>query len=149
MYYIHLRLQEKPQVEPLAISNLPYDVFYDSGKPSYPTTTPWQSPKESETSFNMGPRSRSSLAASVGALVDEQRKSGEQMLSVDNSISRPNEEKLSMQISRNLEENVNWLIETKRKLQSETDPGIIKVLRKYEKWLNKVIDMSSSSSDSD
>jgi hypothetical protein len=78
----------------------------------------------------MGSRSRSSLAASVGALVDERRKSREQTLSVENSISRLNEEKLSLQISRNLEENVNWLIETKRKLQSETDPGIIKVCKK-------------------
>jgi hypothetical protein len=97
----------------------------------------------------MGSGSRSSLAASVGALVDERRKSREQTLSVENSISRLNEEKLSMQISCNLEENVNRLIETKRKLQSETDPGIIKVLKKYEKRLNKVIGMSSSSSDSD
>jgi hypothetical protein len=124
-------------------------MSYDSGKPSYPTTTPRQSPTESETSFNMGSRSRSSLAASVGALVDERRKSREQTLSVDNSISRLNEEKLSLQISHNLEENVNQLIETKRKLQMETDPGIIKVLKNYEKQLNKVIDMSSSSSDSE
>ncbi len=94
-------------------------------------------------------RSRSSLAASVGALVDERRKSREQTLSVDNSFSRLNEEKVSMQISRNLEENVNQFIETKRKLQTETDPGIIKVLKNYEKQLNKVIDMSSSSSDSE
>ena len=94
----------------------------------------------------LGARGRSSLAASVGALVEERRKSREQSETVDKSISHLNEQKLQMQISRNLEENVNRLIETKKKLKTETDPGIIKVLRKYEKRLNKVIDMSSSSS---
>jgi rubrerythrin len=94
----------------------------------------------------VGARGRSSLAASVGPLVEERQKSREHTETVDKSISQLNEQKLKMQISHNLEENVNRLIETKKKLKTETDPGIIKVLRKYEKRLNKVIDMSSSSS---
>lgn len=34
-----------------------------------------------------------------------------------------------MQISRNLDDNINRLIDIKRKLESETNPGIIKVLK--------------------
>ncbi len=49
-----------------------------------------------------------------------------------------------MQISRNLEDNVNRLIKIKWKLEVETNPGIVKVLTKYEN-LKKVIDMTSSS----
>ena len=61
-----------------------------------------------------------------------------------------NKEKLEMQISRNLDDNINRLIDIKRKLESETNPGIIKVLKKYEKRLTKAIGMSSSSkNDSD
>jgi len=146
VYYLHLWLQEKPQMESLVLSNLPDDVFFDSGRGSVPSITPRRSPTESESSFNVGARGRTSLAASVGALVEERRKSREQSETVDKSISHLNEQKLQMQISRNLEENVNRLIETKKKLKTETDPGIIKVLRKYEKRLNKLIDMSSSSS---
>jgi hypothetical protein len=146
VYYLHLWLQEKPQMESLVLSNLPDDVFFDSGRGSVPSITPRRSPTESESSFNVGARGRTSLAASVGALVEERRKSREQSETVDKSISQLNEQKLQMQISRNLEENVNRLIETKKKLKTETDPGIIKVLRKYEKRLNKLIDMSSSSS---
>ncbi len=40
---------------------------------------------------------------------------------------------------------MNRLIEVKRKVELETNPGILKVLKKYEKRLTKVIDMSSSS----
>jgi hypothetical protein len=133
-------------MESLVLTNLPDDVFFDSGRGSLPTTTPRRSLTESESSFNVGARGRSSLAASVGALVEERQKSREQTETVDKSISQLNEQKLQMQISHNLEENVNRLIETKKKLKIETDPGIIKVLRKYKKCLNKVIDMSSSSS---
>jgi hypothetical protein len=51
-----------------------------------------------------------------------------------------------MQISRNLDENINRLIDIKRKLDSKTNPpGIIKLLKKYEKQLTKAIGMSSSS----
>jgi hypothetical protein len=54
-----------------------------------------------------------------------------------------------MLISRIYEENVNQLIEVKHKVELETNPGILKVLKKHEKHLTKVIDMSSSSSDSE
>jgi hypothetical protein len=40
---------------------------------------------------------------------------------------------------------VTALIEVKQKLEVETSPGIVKVLKKYEKRLKAVIDMTSSS----
>ena len=43
-----------------------------------------------------------------------------------------NRVKLDIQISRNYDENVNRLIEVKRKIELETNPGILKVLKKYE-----------------
>ena len=97
---------------------------------------------------------KSTLAASVNALVEERRKSREfkeqSNKEPDQYQSRLNKEKLDMQISRNLDDNINRLIDIKRKLESETNPGIIKVLKKYEKRLTKAIDMSSSSeNDSD
>jgi hypothetical protein len=57
-------------------------------------------------------------------------------------------QKLEMQISRNYDDNVKRLIDVKRQLETETNPGIRKVLKKYEKKLLKVVDLSSSSSDS-
>ena len=54
-----------------------------------------------------------------------------------------------MQVSRNLEDNINRIIEVKRKLEAETNPGIVKVLKKYEKRLKEVIDMTSSSENED
>jgi len=50
-----------------------------------------------------------------------------------------------MQVGRNYDDNVKWLIEVKRQLETETNPGIINVLKKYEKKLTKVVDFSSSS----
>ena len=51
-----------------------------------------------------------------------------------------------MQVSRNYDENVKRLIEVKRQLESETNPGVKKILVKYEKKLTKVVDFSCSSS---
>jgi hypothetical protein len=50
-----------------------------------------------------------------------------------------------MQISHNLDGNINRLVDIKHKLESETKAGIIKVLKKYEKHLTKAVDMSASS----
>ena len=85
----------------------------------------------------------------MNALVEERRKSRENSEKPDEYQSKLNRVKLDIQISRNYDENVNRLIEVKRKIELETNPGILKVLKKYEKRLTKVIDMSSSSSDSD
>ena len=54
-----------------------------------------------------------------------------------------------MQIRQNYDENVNHLIEVKCKIESESNAGILKILKKYEKRLSKVVDMSSSSDDSE
>ncbi len=54
-----------------------------------------------------------------------------------------------MKLSRNYEENVKRLIDVKRQLETESNVGIIKVLKKYEKKLPKVVDFSSSSDESD
>ncbi len=37
----------------------------------------------------------------------------------------------------------------KRKIESESNARILKILKKYEKRLSKVVDMSSSSDDSE
>jgi len=50
-----------------------------------------------------------------------------------------------MQISRNYEDHVKRLIDVKCQLKMENNPGIIKVLKKYEKRLTKAVDFSSSS----
>ena len=50
-----------------------------------------------------------------------------------------------MQISWNYEDNVKRLIDLKRQLEMENNPGIIKVLKKYEKRSSKAVDFSSSS----
>lgn len=85
----------------------------------------------------------------MNALVEERQKAREKSEKPDEYQSKLNRVKLDIQISRNYDENVNWLIEVKRKVELETNPGILKVLKKYEKRLTKVIDMSSSSSDSE
>jgi hypothetical protein len=59
-----------------------------------------------------------------------------------------NRKKLVMQISRNYEDHVKRLLDVKRQLETENNPGIIKVLKKGEKWLTKAVNFSSSS-DSD
>jgi hypothetical protein len=152
VYYLYLWLQEKPQLETIVVADLPDDVFFDSAMTFENTTTPRRSPTESESSFRSS--SKFTLAASVNALVEERRKSREFKehfhREPDQLQSRLNKEKLEMQISRNLDDNINRLIDIKRKLESETNPGIIKVLKKYEKRLTKAIGMSSSSeNDSD
>jgi chromosome segregation and condensation protein ScpB len=70
---------------------------------------------------------KNDLAASVNALVEERRKSRESG-QVDIRI---NQQKLEMQVSHNYDDNVKRLIEVKRQLKMETNPGIIKVLKKY------------------
>jgi hypothetical protein len=147
VYYLHLWLQEKPQLEPLVVIELPEDVLFDSAAEKR-IDIPRRSPTFSDSSFRGG-SSKVSIAASVNALVEERRKSRENSEKPDEYQSKLNRVKLDIQISRNYDENVNRLIEVKRKIELETNPGILKVLKKYEKRLTKVIDMSSSSSDSD
>ncbi len=142
VYYLYLWLQKKPQ-----LTDLPDDVFFDSAMTFENTTTPQRSPTESESSFQTS--LKFSLAANVNALVEERRKSREFKehfhREPDQLQSRLNKEKLEMQISCNLDDNINRLFDIKRKLRSKTNPGIIKVLKKYEKRLTKAIGMSSSS----
>jgi hypothetical protein len=131
VYYLYLWLQEKPQLESIVVTDLPDDVFFDSAMLFENTTTPRHSPTESEASFQTS--SKFTLAASVNALVEEQRKSREfkeqSNKEPDQFQSRLNKEKLEMQISRNLDENINRLIDIKRKLESKTNPGIVKSVK--------------------
>jgi hypothetical protein len=54
------------------------------------------------------------LAASVTALIEERRKSRElSFVQSDPYVSQLTEEKLEMQVSRNLEDNINHIIEVK------------------------------------
>jgi hypothetical protein len=133
----------------MVVINLPKEVIFDTSVPDQTAARPlWRSPTGSESSLKFS--GKSTLAASVTALIEERRKSRElSLVQSDPYVSQLTKEKLEMQVSRNLEDNVNRLIEVKRKLEVETNPGIVKVLKKYEKHLKEVIDMTSSSENED
>ena len=57
------------------------------------------------------------------------------------------DEKLKGQVSKNRDDAMGRLLNTKRQLKTETDHGIRKILRKYGKKLIKELDFSSGSSD--
>ncbi len=122
------------------VIDLPEGVFFDSGKKDDYEVRRRPSPTTSELSFAHS-GSRNSLVASVNALVEERRKAREPG-QYDAEI---NKQKLEMHISRNYDDNVKRLIEVKRQLETESNCGIIKVLKRYEKKLTKVVDFSSSS----
>jgi hypothetical protein len=145
VYYLYLWLQEKPQLEQMVVADLPNDLFIDSGKKEQFELKRRPSPPSSELSFSRSSGGKSSVAASINALVEERRKSREPS-HFDEAISK---QKLEMKLSRNYEENVKRLIDVKRQLETESNVGIIKVLKKYEKKLTKVVDFSSSSDESD
>jgi hypothetical protein len=125
VYYLHLWLGQKPQLETLVVIDLPEDVFYDTAAPASETRR-----RPSPTfSNNSG---RSALVDSVNALVEERKKSRESK-EQDMFQLKFNEEKLKMQVSHNYDENVKRLIDVKRQLESETNPSVKKILKKYEK----------------
>jgi hypothetical protein len=140
MYYLHLWLEEKPQLQSMVVIHLPEGVFFDSGNKGQFELRRHPSPTSSELSFARS-GGKNNLAASVNALVKVRRKSSESG-QVDRRISQ---QKLEMQVSHNYDDNQKQLIEVKRQLETETNPGIITVLKKYEKKLTKVVDFSSSS----
>jgi hypothetical protein len=145
VYYLYLWLQEKPQLEQMVVAELPNDLFIDSAKKEQFELKRRPSPTGSELSFSRSSGNKSSVAASINALVEERRKSREPS-HFDEAISK---QKLEMKLSRNYEENVKRLIDVKRQLETESNVGIIKVLKKYEKKLTKFVDFSSSSDESD
>jgi len=145
VYYLYLWLQEKPQLEQMVVAELPNDLFIDSAKKEQFELKRRPSPTGSELSFSRSSGNKSSVAASINALVEERRKSREPS-QFDEAISK---QKLEMKLSRNYEENVKRLIDVKRQLETESNVGIIKVLKKYEKKLTKLVDFSSSSDESD
>jgi len=147
VYYLYLWLQEKPQLENMVVAELPEGLFFDSGKNSQGSEFEVKrrpSPTGSELSFARSSGGKSSVANSINALVEERKKSRE----ATQADAAYKSQKLEMQISRNYDDNVKRLIDVKRQLETETNPGIRKVLKKYEKKLLKVVDLSSSSSDS-
>lgn len=145
VYYLYLWLQEKPQLEQMVVAELPNDLFIDSAKKEQFELKRRPSPTGSELSFSRSSGGKSSVAASINALVEERRKSREPS-HFEETISK---QKLEMKLSWNYEENVKRLIDVKRQLETESNVGIIKVLKKYEKKLTKVVDFSSSSDESD
>ena len=124
----------------MVVIDLPEGVFFDSGNKDQFELRRQPSPTASEPSFSHSV-GKSNLAASINAPVKECRKSRESG-QVDRRISQ---QKLEMQVSHNYDDNVKQLIEVKRQLETETNPGIITVLKMYEKKLTKVVDFSSSS----
>jgi len=128
VYYLHLWLQDKPQLEPMVNINLPEEVFFDSGNKSKKDEVQRQpSPTNSELSFVRSSIGRNNLVTSINSLAEECRKSREPG-PIEGEINR---RKLEMQISWNYEDNVKRLIDVKRQLELENNPGIIKVLKKY------------------
>ncbi len=137
VYYLYLCLQEKPQLEQMVVAELPNDLFIDSAKKEQFELKCRPSPTGSELSFSRSSGGKSSVAASINALVEKRRKSREPSR-FNEAISK---QKLDMKLKR--------LIDVKRQLETESNVGIIKVLKKYEKKLTKVVDFSSSSDESD
>jgi hypothetical protein len=114
--------------------------FFDSAQPEQTinaASSLQRSPANSNCSLKF--RGKSTLAASVNAVIEEHRKSRESSQEqTDPYAAQLTKEKLEMQISRNLEDKVYHLIEIKQKLDVETNRGIVKVLKKYEKRLKKL-----------
>jgi hypothetical protein len=102
IYYLHLWLQEKPQLEPLLVIELPEDVIFDSAAPKN-NRCPRRSLTPSDSSFR-GSSMKPSIAASVNALVEELRKAREHYEKPDEYQSKLNKVKLDMQISKNYDE---------------------------------------------
>jgi hypothetical protein len=123
LYYLYWWLQDKPQLEPMVVINLPEEVFFDSGKSKKDEVQHQPSPTTSELSFVCSSIGRNNLVASINSLVEEHRKSMEPR-PIKAEINR---KKLEMQISYNYEDNMKRLIDVKHQLETENNPGIIKV----------------------
>jgi hypothetical protein len=65
----------------------------------------------------------------------------------DPSQLKLTEAKLQAQISKNKDDSFQRLLETKRKLRTEEDPVVVKLLKKYEKKLTNELDLSSDEDD--
>jgi hypothetical protein len=131
LFYLHLWLQEKPQLQPMLVINLLKELFFDSAQPEQTGCVAGSihSPTNSDYSSKSG--GKSTLAASVNALIEERRKSRElSQQRIDPYVAQLTKKKLEMQTSKNLEDNINCLIEIKQKLQVESDPGIVKLPKK-------------------
>ena len=127
VYYLYLWLQQKPYVTNVVAYELPENVF------CYSTANliiRRPSPTNSYTT-------RQSLVESVNALVEARKPNAKQL--------QLTEEKLKSQVSKNRDDAMGRLLHTKRQLRAETDDGIRKTLRKYEKKLVKELDFSSDS----
>jgi hypothetical protein len=141
VYYLYFWLKEKPQLDAMIVTELPDEVFFDSGMKEDYEVKCRPSLTCLELSFASSGGSRNSLVASMNALVEERWKSQEPA-QYDSAI---NKQKLDRHISHNYDENVKRLIDVKHQLETETNSGIIKVLKKYKKKLTMVVDFSSSS----
>jgi len=115
LLYLYMWLAEKPQLQPMLVTSLPEEVFFDSTQPEQ--TVPVarslrRLPSNLDCSLKLS--GKSTLAASVNALIEEHckfRESSQQQ--TDPYATQLTKENLEMQISRNLEDNVNRLIEIK------------------------------------
>ena len=54
---------------------------------------------------------------------------------------------MQAQVSKNKDDSFQRLLETKRKLQAEEDPVVVKLLKKYEKKQINELDLSSDEDD--
>jgi hypothetical protein len=77
VYYLYLWLQDKPQLEQMVVAELPNDLFIDSAKKEQFELKHRPSPTGSELSFSRSSGGKSSVAASINALVENCRKSRE------------------------------------------------------------------------
>jgi hypothetical protein len=127
VYYLYLWLQQKLDVTNVVAYELPENVFCDS---TANLIIRRPSPTNSYTT-------RQSLVESVNALVEARKPNAKQL--------QLTEEKLKSQVSKNRDDAMGRLLHTKQQLRAETDDGIRKILRKYEKKLIKELDFSSDS----
>jgi hypothetical protein len=120
-------LKDKTQLEPMVVINLLEDVFFDSGKKEFEVQCQ-PSPTGSELSF-ADSSGKNNFVACINSLIKERRKSREPR-QVEVKIKN---KKLEMHISHNYNDNVKRLIDVKCQLETESNPGIIKVLKRYKK----------------
>jgi hypothetical protein len=111
-------VQERPQLQLLIVIHYPEEVFFDSAQPEQPYIQLdlfWHLPMDLDSSLNAC--GKSTLAASVNAFTEEHYKSRESSQQQNDpyvaQLAKLAKEKLEMQVSRNLDDNVNHLIKIK------------------------------------
>jgi hypothetical protein len=140
VYYLFLRLQQKPMLTNMVTNYLPESIFFDSNNKIH-----HRRPLPTFSEYSTSRTSKANLADSVSKWV---------ALKSDQSSTELSKAKLKAVNSKNLDDTINRLIETKQRYNNETDPDVKRILKWNRKTLEKTMaDLApvlpdSSSSDS-